>query len=79
MDEIRSHHFETMVETSCLLAFAGESSFEGVLGGAGVRPSTAFGGVSGSETSRPSVTLSAAVEKRFPLHKGQRGKPQNTS
>ena len=39
MDEIL-HHFEAM-RNRCLLVFAGESSFQGFLGGAGVRPLTA--------------------------------------
>ena len=34
-----SHHLETM-GSHCLLVFAGESSFQGSLGGAGFRPST---------------------------------------
>ena len=41
MDEIL-HHLDTM-GNHCLLVFAGESSFQGSLGGAGFRPSTIGG------------------------------------
>ena len=42
MEEIRSHHFETMVGNQSLLVFTRELSFQGVLGGAGFRQSTVW-------------------------------------
>ena len=41
MDEIHSHHLETMVNHFSLV-FTGESSCQGFFGGAGFRPSTVF-------------------------------------